>query len=73
MADENEIYPDHEGYYWIKQRFFPVNDMEPFNQWVIAYWRDEEFWEGLGEPEPLDMAVILELGDEIEKPEKYRT
>ena len=70
----DEIYPDHEGYYWIKQRFFPMtHHPEPFDQWVIAYWRDEEYWEGHGEPEPLDMAVVLELGDEIEKPKKYCT
>lgn len=66
----NEIYPNREGYYWIKVRFYdPVG--RPFEQWVIGYWRSEEHWERVSD-EPLELSDVIELGDEIEVPEKYR-
>lgn len=71
-----ELVPDHEGYFWVLRVFRHTKDdsqSAPISQWEIAYWRSEEFWEFLGEEAPdYKFEMVLEIGDEIEKPAKYR-
>lgn len=39
-----EIYPEREGYYWVRFLFTLVGGRTE-EQWVVAYWRSEEWWE----------------------------